>query len=100
MGAENWATIIVALIGLAGTIITVYVGNKKNDEKNEKRQKEADKRSHEQTELILYRIGILEKKQDKYNHLQERTFKDEQEIAVMKTDIKSIKEKMDYLHGE
>jgi hypothetical protein len=100
MGAENWATIIVALIGLAGTIVTVIVGNKKNDERSEKRQKEADERSHEQTELILYRIGVLEKKQDKYNHLQERTYRDEQDIAVIKTDIQSIKEKMDYLHGE
>lgn len=100
MSAENWATIIVALIGLVGTIVTVIVGNKKNDERSEKRQKEADERSHEQTELILYRIGVLEKKQDKYNHLQERTYRDEQDIAVMKADIKSIKEKMDYLHGE
>lgn len=84
MTAGNWVTIIVALIGLLGTIITVMVGNKK---------------SKEQTDLILYRIGELEKKQDKYNHLQERTFKDEQDIAVMKTDIKAIKEKIDYLHG-
>lgn len=96
MDAGNWTTIIVALIALAGTIITVVVGNKKNDERNEQRQRE----SNERTDLILYRIGELEKKQDKYNHLQERTFKDEQDIAVMKTDIKSIKEKIDYLHGE
>lgn len=100
MGAENWATIIVALIGLVGTIITVVVGNKKSEERSEKRQKEADKRSNEQTELILYRIGALEKKQDKYNHLQERTYRDEQDIAVMKADIESIKEEVRHLCGE
>lgn len=100
MTAGNWVTIIVALIGLLGTIITVAVGNKKNDSRSAERQEAYRKSSKEQTDLILYRIGELEKKQDKYNHLQERTFKDEQDIAVMKADIKSIKEKIDYLHGE
>ena len=74
MSVEIW----VALIGLIGVIITVLATNK----------------------VTLYRIGELEKKQDKYNHLQERTFKDEQDIAVIKEDIKSIKEKIEYLHGE
>lgn len=89
MDGGNWAIIIVGTLELLGVIITVYWGNKKNAE-----------RSKEQTEVTLYRIGELEKKQDKYNHLQERTFKDEQDIAVMKTDIKAIKEKIEYLHGE
>lgn len=100
MSAENWVTIIVALIGLIGTIVAVRTGYKENEYQSKKRQKEAEKRSQENTELILYRIGVLEKKQDKYNHLQERTFKDEQDIAVIKADIESIKEKIDYLHGE
>ena len=98
MTAGNWVTIIVALIGLVGTLITVAFGNKKNEERSAKRQEAYRKNAEEQTALILYRIGELEKKQDKYNHLQERTFKDEQEIAVIKSDIKSLKEKMDYLH--
>lgn len=74
MSAEIW----VAVIGLIGVIITVIATNK----------------------VTLYRIGELEKKQDKYNHLQERTFKDEQDIAVMKEDIKAIRERMEYLHRE
>lgn len=104
MDAGNWVTIIVALIGLIGTIVTVALGNKKNEEKSAERQaasdKKRDEQTQEQTNLILYRIGELEKKQDKYNHLQERTFKDEQDIAVMKMDIKSIKEKIEYLHSD
>ena len=100
MSAGNWVTIIVAVIGLIGTIVTVVWGNKKNDERSNERQVESDKRSKEQTDLILYRIKQLEKKQDKYNHLQERTFKDEQDIAVMKEDIKAIRERIDYLHAE
>lgn len=74
MSTEIW----VAIIGLVGVIITVLATNK----------------------VTLYRIGELEKKQDKYNHLQERTAKDERDIAVIKEDIKSIKEKIEYLHGE
>lgn len=89
MDAGNWATIIVALIGLVGTIITVVWGNKKNAE-----------RSKEQTDITLYRIGELEKKQDKYNHLQERTWEDEKDIALIKKELKAIREKIEYLHGE
>lgn len=89
MSAEIWVAIITSFASLAGIIITVAVGNKRND-----------KRQKEQTEVVLYRIGELEKKQDKYNHLQERTWKDEQDIAVIKEDLKAIRERMDYLHGE
>lgn len=89
MSGENWATIIVAILSLVGTIVTVVWGNKKNAE-----------RSEEQTNLTLYRIGELEKKQDKYNNLQERTFRDEQDIAIIKEDIKAIRERIDYLHDE
>jgi peptidoglycan hydrolase CwlO-like protein len=89
MSGEIWVAIITGAFTLAGVIITVVWGNRKNAE-----------RSKAQTEVTLYRIGELEKKQDKYNNLQERTFKDERDIAVMKEDIKAIREKIDYLHGE
>lgn len=83
--------IIIALIGsglsLVGVIITVVVGNHKNA-----------KRSREQTDLTVYRIKELEKKQDKYNHLQERVAKMERHDAAvdakindMRDDIKDIK---------
>ena len=60
MNAGNWATIIVALIGLAGTIITVVWGNK----------------------LTIYRIDQLEQKVNKHNNLIERTYKIEQRLEV------------------
>lgn len=100
MSGAEWAMIVVALIGLVGTIITVVWGNKKNDERSIARQAESVKQSKEQSDLIIYRISQLEAKQDKYNHLQERTFKDEQDIAVMKEDIRSIRERIEYLHRE
>lgn len=89
MSAEIWVAIITSIASVAGVVITVVWGNKKNAE-----------RSKENTELMLYRIGELEKKQDRYNNLQERTFRDEQNIAMMKKDIEAIREKIDYLHGE
>ena len=89
MGVEIWVAIITGASSVIGVIITVVWGNKKNAE-----------RSKELTELTLYRIGELEKKQDKYNHLQERTFKDEQDIAVIKKEIKAIRERIDYLHED
>lgn len=89
MSAEIWVAIITSAFSFLGVIITVIWGNKKNA-----------KRSEEQTQLTIYRIGELEKKQDKYNHLQERTAKLEKYIAVMQEDMKSIREKMAYLHDE
>lgn len=89
MSGEILVAIITGCFTFAGVVVTVIWGNKKNAE-----------RSEEQTNLTLYRIGELEKKQDKYNHLQERTFRDEQDIAVIKGDIRAIKERIDHLHDE
>lgn len=89
MNSAIWVQIISSAAMLIATIITVMWGNKKNAE-----------RSKEQTELTLYRIGELEKKQDKYNHIQERTTKLEKDVAVIKEDIKAVNERMTYLHEE
>ena len=89
MSEAIWVQIITSGAMLIATVITVVWGNKKNAQ-----------RSKEQTDLTIYRIGELEKKQDKYNHLQERTTKIEQDVAVIKEDIKAVKERMNYLHEE
>lgn len=68
--------IIVAIItgGLAllGSVISNYYNNSKT----------------------LYRIGELEKKQDKYNNLQERTLINEKDIKHIYYEIDEIKEKI------
>lgn len=65
--------IIVALITgavmLIGNIITAYYQNQKT----------------------IYRIEQLEKKQDKYNNLQERTLKAEQDIKHIYYEIDEMK---------
>lgn len=79
MSAEVWAAIIAGVASVVGIIITVIATNK----------------------VTLYRIGELEKKQEKYNHLQERVLnremhdiKYDERIQEMRDDIKQIKRKM------
>lgn len=95
MSAEIWVAIITSLTSLAGIIITVMWGNKKNDE----RSKEQEKRSKEQTDLMLYRIDQLEKKQDKHNCLIERMYKVEKKEAVIEGEIEAIRQHIDDLHS-
>ena len=80
--------IVTGVFTLCGTILAVCLGNKKTA-----------KQSKEQSDLTLYRIGELEKKQDRYNHLQERTANVEKEIAIVKEDIRAIDKKIDLLHS-
>jgi predicted nuclease with TOPRIM domain len=75
MSSEIW----VAVIGLIGVIITVIATNK----------------------VTLYRIGQLEKKQEKYNHLQERVANRElhdatydERMKELTNDVKAIKKKV------
>ncbi len=63
------SAIITGIITLIGTVITVVATNSKT----------------------LYRIEQLEKKQDKYNNLQERTALNEQEIKHIHTEINELK---------
>lgn len=81
--------IITGLFTLVGTMATVHAGNKKQA-----------KQLKEQSDLTIYRIKELEKKQDKYNHLQERTMNNEQKIAVVAEDVRAIRERIDYLHKD
>ena len=74
------ADIIVAIVSGAftflGVVITVIIGNKKTSEK---------------TDLTLYRIKELEKKQTQYNNLIERTYKLEGAVLELQHDVKDLK---------
>ena len=71
--------IIVALIGLGGSALGSVIGIFIN------------------TKLSNYRIEQLEKKVDKHNNLIERTFKIEQDIAVISEEIKVANHRIDDL---
>ena len=62
-------TIIVAVIGLIGTLASVYFVNKKT------------------TALILYRVDQLEQKVNKHNNLIDRMYKAETNIEIIQEEI-------------
>jgi hypothetical protein len=71
--------IAVALITLAGVIITVVVGNMKTS-----------KDIKSQTDLTIYRIDELEKKVEKHNQVVERVYTLERKDAVEEEELKVI----------
>ena len=62
--------IIVAVLGLMGTLAGSYLANRKS------------------TALIAYRLEQLEQKVSKHNNLVERTYKLEEHLAVVDESIK------------
>lgn len=72
MNVEVIVAIITGAFTLAGVIITVIAG-----------QKSTAKKIKEQSDLTLYRIEQLEKKQDKHNTLIERMYSVEESIKVL-----------------
>ena len=74
--------IIVALIGLGGSALGSVIGIFIN------------------TKLSNYRIEQLEKKVDKHNNLIERTFKIEQDIAVISEEIKVANHRIQNLENK
>ena len=74
---EIVVALITGVLTLAGVVVTVVAGNKKTAEQIKA-----------QSDVTLYRIGELEKKQDKHNTLIERMFKAEERISVNEEQIK------------
>lgn len=62
--------IIVGVLSLIGTLAGTYFANRKS------------------SALIAYRLELLEKKVDKHNSVVERTFKLEEQTAVIEEKIK------------
>lgn len=80
MSAEIIVAIVSGCFTFLGVVVTVIVGNKKSTEKVK-----------EQTDLTLYRIKELEKKQSQHNSLIERTFKLEGAVAELQHEVKDLK---------
>lgn len=89
MSAEVWVAIITGVFTLAGVVATVISGNRKTQA-----QIKAT------SELTQYRIGELEKKQDKHNGMIERMYQAEQDIKVLAERQKESERRIDGLeHG-
>lgn len=94
MNDPQFWTFLGALAGALATVIGSFFANKSNKNKEELQQDKSisdlDKKLVAITaEVKACRedIARLERKQDKYNNLQERTHKNETEIAVLKKAI-------------
>lgn len=88
MSAEIWVAIIAAVGSIVGVIITVAYGNKKNAKNNE-----------ETSKVTLYRLGELESKVDKHNHLVERMYNLEEKQSLSEQKIKSAERRIKDLEG-
>lgn len=75
-------TIIVAILALIGTLGGSYFSNRKS------------------SALISYRIEQLEQKVNKHNSIIERTYKLEEQEAVMEEQIKVINHRIEDLEGK
>lgn len=85
---EITASVIIAVIGALGALLSAYYGAKKAGDVAEAKQdakieetRLLEQIHHEQT---IEAIERLEKKQDRYNNLQERTHNLETEVAILK----------------
>ena len=73
--------IIVAALGLAGTLAGSYLANRKS------------------TALIAYRLEQLEQKVSKHNNLVERTYALEESVALIDERMKAANRRIAHLEG-
>ena len=73
--------IIVALLGLAGTLAGSYLANRKT------------------TALVIYRLEQLERKVSKHNNLVERTYALEENVALLDERQKAANHRIAHLEG-
>ncbi|MBR4152055.1 MAG: hypothetical protein IKT98_03780 [Selenomonadaceae bacterium] len=83
---EVIVALITGILTFAGVVVTVIAGNRKTE-----------KQLKAQSDLTLYRIGELEKKQDKHNGLIDRMYHAEEKIAVNEEQIKVINHRIEDL---
>lgn len=83
---EIMIAIIPSMLTLVGVVVTVIFGNKRTAQI-----------AKEQTDLTLYRIEQLEKKQDKHNGLIERMYKVEDRLDLAEERQKVTNHRIDDL---
>lgn len=76
---DIWIPVIVAVISAIGSFCGVYYSNRKS--------------AKESSDLINYRIGLLEEKVDRHNQVIDRTYHLEEQAAVLDQRIKALERK-------
>ena len=72
-------TVIVAILSLAGTLAGAYIANRKS------------------TALVVYRLEQLEDKVNKHNQVIERTYRLEEQEALLEERVKVANHRIDDL---
>ena len=80
-GGRITEAIIVAALGLVGTLVGSYLANRKS------------------TALIAYRLEQLEQKVSKHNNLVERTYALEESVALMDERVRVANHRIADLEG-
>ena len=80
--------VIPSILTLVGVIVTVR-----------KSHADTKKKIEEQSDLTIYRINQLEKKQDKYNNLQGRMYEAEQGIKINAEKINAANKRIENLEN-
>lgn len=97
---DNTVKIIVAIIGLIGTLIggfsTYFVTSKKNaiqDAKREQNQKD-------QFANLFNELTSVKKRLDEHNHYAEKFAENAKDVAVMNERIERIQKDIEYLKSD
>lgn len=97
---DNTVKIIVAIIGLIGTLIggfsTYFVTSKKNaiqDAKREQNQKD-------QFSNLFNELTSVKKRLDEHNHYAEKFAENAKDVAVMNERIERIQKDIEYLKSD
>jgi hypothetical protein len=85
---EIIVALITGVLTFAGVVVTVNAGNKKTAQQIKA-----------QSDVTLYRINQLEKKQDKHNTLIERMYAAEENIKLFDEKIKVANHRIDDLEA-
>lgn len=89
----DFSSIIVAAItavcGLIGVIVSNVASNRKMAAEHQKANAKIIQQNKDASDLFIYRVEQLEKKQDKYNHLVERMFTVEGKVDALEKELHS-----------
>lgn len=84
-----WAAILVGGLALIGTLVGHCVTHKGNMRQNKA-----------MTEVIIYRIDLLEKKVELHNNLVDRAYCMERDIVLMKDKLTHKRERIEKLEEQ
>lgn len=91
------SVVLMPVLTFAGVVLTVWATLRKSEKEAATQREKVAADNKAQTDLILYRLGELEKKQDKHNAVIERTFRLEERAELHEEKLKVANHRIDDL---